>query len=755
MAPRHGPQRYTMKKKIVIAGISLAAAAACVAGVLSFIHYSGRISYSGSFAAGVRDRVMLERDSSGTPVITAKGFEDAYFGLGFLHAQDRYAMMEYFRAMAAGSSAGILGKEGRALDRLSRAVGFARRARDLAGRVREPYAGYLGEYARGVNEARRRLKLSDAVPRDWDAADILAVLALREWCNAFLNNREALFAFERGSAVGGIRDIIPEGLIHYYDESESDSVEAVRKAQELVRNHAGIFDRGYAFYLPAQKIRDNYPVTAYSFEDMLSVYPGWYPVHVHCGGRIIKGITHAGLPFIFAGNNLDLSFYGFSANIDAQDLVAETIIRTGATYQYLGAAGWRDFEIVPGGDGGAPVHATENGPVLNDIFDAPEYGSSVVTVRSVFFGPEYVASLFEVPLSRTIAEAGARVRGVVSLPRVYLFSSDMEARRAWSGMVPVGKKTDAMLLSGHDPARAVLMDLSLLPDAAGGGGARTAGSSFVSDAPLPARERALPNELRHLRLAKMLDKKKRFTNEDVMNVLMDRSSTIARMFLPEFLVTLGDNPMASTRLTRVYFQNWKYQLKSDFNGPSIFHILLQRFMYETFADELRDRTDGVLAHWDLLAPGFFTLIKENKSSAFDDSSTYKVEHRDAIFDRAFLNTMRFFNRSLGPDINDWTWGNLHRGRFTVPGADAVLDDLPLDGGSDTLFRGSLGAALKPVEATSLAGLFGIEESLVFMNYAYSTDPNSEFYYGDRDRAGTFGFHNLRGIYTMYITPGGK
>ena len=178
-------------------------------------------------------------------------------------------------------------------------------------------------------------------------------------------------------------------------------------------------------------------------------------------------------------------------------------------------------------------------------------------------------------------------------------------------------------------------------------------------------------------------------------------------------------------------------------------------MYETYADELKDRADSVVEQWDLLAPQFYALMKENTSSLFDDRSTYKVEHREAIFDRAFLNTMRFFNRSLGPDINDWSWGNLHRGRFTVPGAGKGLDDLPLDGGSDSLFRGSLGTSLKPVEATSLTGFFGIEESFIYMNFTYSTNPNSAFYHGDMDRVGTLGFHEVHGAYTMTITPGKK
>jgi len=741
-----------MKKKLLIAGICVAAAALSIAGVLLYFHNANQISYSGSIPAGVRARLVIERDARGTPVIIAQNFNDAYFALGFLHAQDRYDIMEYFRALAAGYSAALVGEDGAALDRLSRAVDFAGRGSDIAARIGGPYAGYLADYARGVNEARARLHLKDAVPRDWSAGDIIAVLALREWCNAFLNNREALFPFQRDSSVTGLKALVPEDLISYYRESESDSVGVVARTRALVAKYAGIFDRGFAFYLPAQRVKENYPVTAYSFEDMLSVYPGWYPVHLHCADRIIKGITHTGFPFIFAGSNLDLSFYGFSAGMDVQDLIAETIIRIGDTYQYLGPLGWRDFTTASAGEGGAPIHRTENGPVLNDIFENSGYGSSVVTVRSAFFGPEYIASLFEIPFSRSIAEAGLRARGIMSPPRVYLFATDTEARRAWSGMVPVRRKTDAMLRTGYDSAWTGMIDLSLLPEAAGGNGALAAGSSFLSDAPAAVRGLGVAQEFRHRRLLRLLERKPRFTDRDVLDVLADRHSAIARMFLPEFLEILGSNPMASARLSRVYFQNWKYQVSSDFNGPSIFHKLLQQFMYETVSDELRERADGLLERWDLLAPNFYRLVKENKSPLFDDRSTYRTEYRETIFDRAFLTTMRFFNRAIGPDINDWTWGRLHRGSFSVPGAGGRPEGRPFEGGSDTILRGSLGTSLAPVEVTSLFGCFGIEQSLYQMNFRYSTNPKSRFYYGATDSAELSIFHEVHGAYVMTIEP---
>lgn len=736
------------KKKIIIAFICLAAAVLLTGAGWMIFNRVGSMSYSGSFEAGVASRVVLERGENGVPLIQAKTMDDAYFGLGYLHCQERYDVMEYFRAVAAGEAAGVIGKDGAVIDRLSRSMEFAGKARDMTGRIAEPYAGYFREYVKGVNEARLRLGMKDIVPRPWTPGDVIAVLMLREWANAFLNNKENIFLFPREETSVNLREIIPEDLIFYYSENESDCADVIRKLKKLVKSHIGFFDRGFAFYLPAQKTKEKYPVTAFSFDDELSLYPGWYPVHIHTEDRIIKAVTHAGLPFMFAGNNLDISFCGFTAAVDAQDFVAETIIKTGKTYQYLGPAGWNDFKVIR--DRGSAVNATENGPVLNDVLGGGQYGSKVVTVRSFLFGENYIASLFDMPLAKSVEEAEARTRGVMSLPRVYLFASDDKVTRAWSGMMPARARTDDVFRDGPYAAWTGMTDLSAFRDRSDQ--QMPAGSAFLADAPGAVRDFSLREEGRYERLQKLINRKKRFTNMDVGNALTDKYSINAGLFLPLFLTILADNPMASARLTRIYFQNWKCRMKTDFVGPTIFHVLLQRFIRETYRDELRDDIDDVMENWDLLIPRFFAIAEENRSSSFDDTATYAVEYRETIFDRAFLGAMRLLNRNVSHDINDWSWGNLHRGHFRIPGSEAAIDDVPFPGSSDSLLLGSVGPDLKPVTVTSLSGFFGIEESRLFMNFAYSTDRRSRLYYGTAGAAGTLSFHEVPGKYFITITP---
>ena len=380
-----------MRKKLVIPGIGIAALTAVVVAVLATVRCPGRISYSGGISAGVGSKIVLTRDAAGVSRIKAKNMDDAFFGLGFLHGQDRYRGMELLRGIADGSSRAALPEDGPVLDRLSRALGFMTRARNMVRRLGAPYAGYLGAYARGVNAARARMDGTNPARRAWSAEDSVAVLLLCEWANAFLNNREIIFPFQRDKFFFNLKDVVPGDLVHYYGEGESDCVDAILKIKKIVKKNIGTFDRGFALYLPAARTRDRSVITAFSLENELSRYPGWYPVHIQVGGRLVRGITHAGMPFIFAGTNPDIAFYGFSAAVDTQDFVAETVARFGDSVQYQGPAGWTAFSDIDGGPGSVrKLHATVNGPVLNDIAVAADYGATVVTVKSLFPGEDYI-----------------------------------------------------------------------------------------------------------------------------------------------------------------------------------------------------------------------------------------------------------------------------------------------------------------------------------------------------------------------------
>src|SRR3954454_12541906 len=61
---------------------------------------------SGSLAVtGPHAEIRIERDALGVPTIRAAHHDDLAFGLGFVHAQDRFFQMDAIRRSAAGELA--------------------------------------------------------------------------------------------------------------------------------------------------------------------------------------------------------------------------------------------------------------------------------------------------------------------------------------------------------------------------------------------------------------------------------------------------------------------------------------------------------------------------------------------------------------------------------------------------------------------------------------------------------------------------
>ena len=76
--------------------------------------------------AGPRAEIRIERDAEGIPSIKAGSLEDAAFGLGFVHAQDRLWQLETHRRIGAGRLAEAFGEAALDNDRCLRALGVKR-----------------------------------------------------------------------------------------------------------------------------------------------------------------------------------------------------------------------------------------------------------------------------------------------------------------------------------------------------------------------------------------------------------------------------------------------------------------------------------------------------------------------------------------------------------------------------------------------------------------------------------------------------
>ncbi|MBT1445145.1 penicillin acylase family protein [Shewanella sp. JM162201] len=135
---------------------------------------------------GIGAPVSLERDSLGAAVIFADSREDAAFGLGFAHGQDRFFQMDLLRRNAAGELAELFGDGALKLDERNRFHQFRARAKAILATLPERDRAVLDAYARGVNSALDRQNvrgfeylLTRSAPLPWQSEDsLLAIFSM-------------------------------------------------------------------------------------------------------------------------------------------------------------------------------------------------------------------------------------------------------------------------------------------------------------------------------------------------------------------------------------------------------------------------------------------------------------------------------------------------------------------------------------------------------------------------------------------------
>ena len=306
---------------------------------------SGRIE-----ARGAEGAIEVVRDRFGVPHIFANSEADAFFGQGFLHAQDRLFQMEGMRRMAAGRVAEVTGPGALESDRFMRRLGLADRAgRDLA-RLDGGDRAVLEAYARGVNAGTRSFStlppefaLLGSAPEPWHAEHSLLLARL------------LIFTF----ATNWDTELLRERLLHALGPERAAALDPAfpADARTATGEPAGAAERVLAAYHAAREagLPGGGASNAWALDGSRTVsgrpllacdphleaqIPGLFHVsHVRGGEVDVVGAGIPGAPGIIAGHNGAIA-WGVTAGLaDVSDCYIETVHPEDPT-RYLTPEGW-------------------------------------------------------------------------------------------------------------------------------------------------------------------------------------------------------------------------------------------------------------------------------------------------------------------------------------------------------------------------------------------------------------------------------
>ncbi|MBD2682462.1 MULTISPECIES: penicillin acylase family protein [Nostoc] len=100
---------------------------------------------------GLKAEVTVQRDKWGVPHIYAANSHDLFMAQGYIHAQDRFWQMDFWRHIGSGRLSEMFGSSQVETDKYLRTMGWARVAQQEIPQINAQMKAYLEAYADGVN----------------------------------------------------------------------------------------------------------------------------------------------------------------------------------------------------------------------------------------------------------------------------------------------------------------------------------------------------------------------------------------------------------------------------------------------------------------------------------------------------------------------------------------------------------------------------------------------------------------------------
>ncbi|MEY4549294.1 MAG: hypothetical protein RL685_5489 [Pseudomonadota bacterium] len=671
--------------------------------------------------SGLSGPLDVVRDAHGIPHLYAQSSEDAYFGLGYAHAQDRFWQMELGRRVASGTLAELLGERGLEKDRLFRTLGLARHAPANYAQLDASSRAQLEAYARGVNawlasgsSLPLELSLLGATPQPWEPADSLLLVKLLAWQlsgNWGQELRRVRIASELTLAemaefvtpYPGNEPIDLERLFQVYARLD------LKVAPRVEERHGALFGmapaaRALARFAPGRlgqavgsnnwavsgaRSQTGAPLLANDPHLELRVPSQWYLAHLDAPGLRVIGASLPGVPGIILGHNENVAWAFTNTCPDTQDLFLEKLL-PGQEEQYLTPGGPQAFERseetiqVRGAD---PVQLvvrnTRHGPVLSDVDPeaqkllpsgyvlalswtalAEDEQTATFPLRAALARDAAsfleAARSFQAPQQNITYADRAGVIGFVAAGRVPVRKADNELQ----GLVPAPGWLAAYDWDGLLPFE----DLPQLTQPPPG--------QIVT-----ANQRITPPGYSHWlgadwgppyraqRIAALLDATPRHSLASFRDIQLDQRSVLAERLLPLLLATLPRPAAAPEALALL--EKWDLQMGASAPAPLIFSAWLRELSREVYADELGELFDD---EW-VEQPEFLRNVLSSEAQArwCDDRRSPEVESCPLVVSRAWSSAIAYLSGRFGPEPRGWSWGAAHVAIARHP----LLGNLPL------------------------------------------------------------------------------
>lgn len=662
---------------------------------------------------GLAEAATIQRDGKGVVHIDAANEQDAYFALGFAHAQDRFFQMELMRRLAAGRLAEIAGPPVVDLDMRMRRLGLSRLAHgDVAALSPEALATFEA-YADGVNAwlATRRGVAADELalllapaPAPWLPEHSLAwnrLMSLRlvsNWASELMRLRLS-------------QVLSPDQIADLWPDYPADGPVSVPELPPAALAAAAGFaalanpdDGSNAWAVTAAAAASGAGLLANDPHLGLSNPGTWHLVSLRAPGLRLAGATAPGVPTFVLGHNGHVAWGLTNAATDTSDLYVERIDPKDPG-RYLTPDGSLPFvtrtetiQVRFGAPREMTVRSTRHGPVISDgdRFDLPADLALALAHTGLLDQEGSAETLFRINRARSWADALAAMALTKGPQQNAFYAGPDGAGMATAGQLPVRRAADGyMPADGATDAGdwVAFADVAAMPQTfePARGWVANANNKLVQEADYPLW---LGGEWgyagRIARLERLLDAAAPLDADRMAAIQYDNVSPIAQALLPRMLQAIADAPLSPRqRDLRARLRGWDHDTGMDRPEPLVFFAWMRAAMGRVFADEL----GAHFGDWFSLRVEPLAHVLAGRHVWCEDVNTAETETCEDILTAALADAEAWIAARHGDDPADWRWGDAHQAEFRhmpfglVPGLNRLFNiRLPTPGGQETINR---------------------------------------------------------------------
>lgn len=651
---------------------------------------------------GLAQAVEIVRDHYAVPHIYAQTELDAYFALGYVHAQDRLWQMEMQRRLGSGTLAEILGARALDQDRFIRTLGIRHIAAENLRHLDASTQQILAAYARGVNaylEEGRMLPpefmLLHCAPAMWTPVDSLVWLKMMAW-DLSGNWWEELFnvRLSRRLSPQQIVELFPpypgETPLRLPDlatlYAALDAPARVLMATIPSRAASGVGSNNWV--VDGTRTHSGKPLLANDPHLQLKAPSLWYLAHLHAPNLNVIGATLPGLPTVILGRNAHVAWAYTNTGSDTQDLFVEKISPHDPA-QYLTPEGTSTFatvrEVIK--VQGQPevefvVRRSRHGPVISDAtaevqMIMPPGHALALSWVALWSDDLTLQFTVKAATARTGAELVQAARDFHT-PQQNIVYADEDGHIGFvaAGRVPVRRaENDAMGLVPVPGWRAQYDWIGFIPFEELPQASDVAGGEIVT-----ANQKITPEGYRYWltsgwafpyranRIHALLDTIPKHTVEDFAAIQRDVKNPVAAALLPFMLQITPASNDERTILERL--RRWDTAMAREQPEPLIFAEWLRHLAALIYQEPLGELYDQVGDY----RPDFLVNVLSNKDGQAYWCGTAAGEPHCAVqLQRALRLAIARLTRRYGQDVGQWTWGKAH----TAIAAHQPFGEVPL------------------------------------------------------------------------------